>query len=591
MDNKLTNRLLLSLIGRPEHEMDDFFTYETRKYPPSLADSQGRMRTGTKSDVVDFLQKELVKHTNLQNADMQTIAETPDNDNLSEPNGNEPEPIKLDIEANENESPEGDNEPDEIYNETNENESPENDNYLDEPDHFIYSIQVDDNIAPESTDTNSNRSIFNRNSQPTAVFLDGPAIVQMISPKKGVDWDYYAEKQFIPYILKYKKYNKAVTRIDVIWDVYDDNADNLKQQCHDRRGEKQGPETAVTGSNKAPSGRQKWKNWLNVKANKTALNGFLAKKMTAVESEILTLYSTLKDHVLVNTNPFTGELNGSLSTLAPCSHPEADTRIFAHIKDATDKGHESVLVRTVDSDIPVIGTGVFDQLVTLGLQKLYIEYGTSKYVKTLSVHGYVDALDRKAKALPIFQALTGCDTTSSPHTTGKVIAWNTWDLVPGLTDTLIAIQSNPHLFTRDSIHIERLERWFVLMYSKSCGQSLVNKARVAMFKSGVRLLDRLPPTHEALFQHIRRSLLQAGFIWSQALILQPTLPPFTDWGWKRNSAGFLVPLWTILEDASKSCKTLISCTCKTSCKSCKCVKDGLRCTYLCKCEGACSNNE
>ena len=99
----------------------------------------------------------------------------------------------------------------------------------------------------------------------------------------------------------------------------------------------------------------------------------------------------------------------------------------------------------------MIGTGVFDQLVTLGLQKLYIEYGTSKYVKTLSVHGYVDALDRKAKALPIFQALIGSDTTSSPHTTGKVIVWNTWDLVPGLTDTLIALQSNPH----ESVH-ERL---------------------------------------------------------------------------------------------------------------------------------------
>ena len=31
--------------------------------------------------------------------------------------------------------------------------------------------------------------------------------------------------------MKYKKYNKSVTRMDVIWDVYDDNADNLKQQC------------------------------------------------------------------------------------------------------------------------------------------------------------------------------------------------------------------------------------------------------------------------------------------------------------------------------------------------------------------------
>ena len=70
------------------------------------------------------------------------------------------------------------------------------------------------------------------------MFLDGPAIAQMISPKKGVDWDYYADKQFIPYVMKYKKYNKSVTRIYTLFDVYDNNADNLKQQCHDKRDEK-----------------------------------------------------------------------------------------------------------------------------------------------------------------------------------------------------------------------------------------------------------------------------------------------------------------------------------------------------------------
>ena len=161
---------------------------------------------------------------------MQAIAETPNNDNLRDPNANEPEPIELDIEVNENESPDSDNEPDEIYNETNEN------------DHFIYSIQVDDNNDPESTHTNSNRSRFNRNSQPTTVFLDGPAIAQMISPKKGVDWDYYADKQFIPYVMKYKKYNKSVTRIDTLFDVYDNTVmlttSSNSVMSYDKRGEK-----------------------------------------------------------------------------------------------------------------------------------------------------------------------------------------------------------------------------------------------------------------------------------------------------------------------------------------------------------------
>ena len=196
-------------------------------------------------------------------------------------------------------------------------------------------------------------------------------------------------------------------------------------------------------------------------------------------------------------------------------------------------GHRAVLVKTVDSDLPVIGAGLFHQLAHL--DKLFIEYGTSKYLKVIPVHDVVSTLGPKAKALPLFHALSGCDTISSPQHVGKTMAWNAWDLVPDLTETLIAIQSDPSQFTIDSIHMERLERYYVLQYSRACGQSKVNKARVALFKSGQRLLDRLSPSQEALFQHIRRSLLQAGFIWFQALILQPTLPPFTEWGWKRNS--------------------------------------------------------
>ena len=46
--------------------MDDFFTYETRKYPPSLADSEGRKRAGTKSDVADCVQNELARQTKVQ---------------------------------------------------------------------------------------------------------------------------------------------------------------------------------------------------------------------------------------------------------------------------------------------------------------------------------------------------------------------------------------------------------------------------------------------------------------------------------------------------------------------------------------------
>ena len=65
---------------------------------------------------------------------------------------------------------------------------------------MITNLQTQTQIDLDSTET---ANLLPQSTQQiwvlcaTAVFLDGPAIVQMISSKKGVDWDYYVEKQFI----------------------------------------------------------------------------------------------------------------------------------------------------------------------------------------------------------------------------------------------------------------------------------------------------------------------------------------------------------------------------------------------------------
>jgi glycyl-tRNA synthetase (class II) len=51
-----------------------------------------------------------------------------------------------------------------------------------------------------------------------------------------------------------------------------------------------------------------------------------------------------------------GSLN--LSSLAPCSHEEADTRILLHLANAVACGHISVLIRTNDSDVVVLAVRV-----------------------------------------------------------------------------------------------------------------------------------------------------------------------------------------------------------------------------------------
>ena len=140
--------------------------------------------------------------------------------------------------------------------------------------------------------------------------------------------------------------------------------------------------------------------------------------------------------------------------------------------------------------------------------------------------------------------------------------------------------------------MQRLERYYILQYCKSSSCSRVNQARVALFKTGTRLLDKIPPTQDALLQHIKRALLKAGYIWKQALKCKPILPPFTEWGWKRDTSGLLTPLWSLLSDIRHTGSLLLPCNCRVSCTgNCKCARAGLNCTSLCRCDGACAATE
>ncbi len=119
-------------------------------------------------------------------------------------------------------------------------------------------------------------------------------------------------------------------------------------------------------------------------------------------------------------------------------------------------------------------------------------------------------------SLPLFHAFTGCDTTSQLLGCGKKTAWAAWENMPEITETLLALMEDPNSFVLDSIHMQRFERFHVIMYSKSCSAATVNQARQKLFSHGLRSLEAIPPTQAALFEHLKRSILQACFIWSHA---------------------------------------------------------------------------
>ena len=174
-------------------------------------------------------------------------------------------------------------------------------------------------------------------------------------------------------------------------------------------------------------------------------------------------------------------------------------------------------------------------------------------------------------ALPLFHAIRGCVTISHFLGCGKKTAGASWPNTPGLTETLLALTNDPSCFSLGSLHMQKLERFVVITYSKGCGLAKVNEARHRLFTSGKTTLGNTPPSRAALFEHTKRALLQASFYWNRATLVHQEIPDFREWGWQREYNGIWLPYWTTYQHASKACSILLHCNCERSCTgNCKC---------------------
>ena len=73
------------------------------------------------------------------------------------------------------------------------------------------------------------------------------------------------------------------------------------------------------------------------------------------------------------------------------------------------------------------------------------------------------------------------------------------------------------------------------MYSLTCNSANVNDARRILFAQGNRSIGNIPPIVDALHHHIKRSVYQAGYVWSHTLTHQQDLPNPKHWGWQKES--------------------------------------------------------
>ena len=109
-----------------------------------------------------------------------------------------------------------------------------------------------------------------------------------------------------------------------------------------------------------------WRNFLRDNDNKTELFNFLANKIVhtvTINVVIVTNEETVSNHTI------------NLDEVAPCSHKEADTRIFVHARHATEEGSKVLVVKANDTDVLVIANSVLSAPQEIGLQLLWIAFG------------------------------------------------------------------------------------------------------------------------------------------------------------------------------------------------------------------------
>ncbi|KAG1669044.1 Tryptophan 5-hydroxylase 2 [Nymphon striatum] len=335
----------------------------------------------------------------------------------------------------------------------------------------------------------------------TSVILDGAAIVQMRKPGTTRTSDEYANVIFKPYI---SSQLQRARRLDLVWDSY--VTDSLKSTARAKRG--MGVRRRVVGSATTPAN---WQNFLRVDSNKTELFQFLS--MVLVES----IFEHGKELVVtVGENVESTPLQEDLESLGPCNHEEADSRMFLHVAHASRHGHEKILVRTVDTDVVVLAVAVAQTLPADS--ELWLAFGTGTSFRYLAAHELAVSLGPdKSRALPMFHALTGCDTVSAFLGHGKRTAWATWKAMPELTNTLLDLSSAPDDVPDDGMRV--IERFVILMYDRTSTSHDVNLARKKIFgrKNSVQ---SIPPTRAALEQHVKRG----GHVWGQLLLPQQVLP-------------------------------------------------------------------
>jgi hypothetical protein len=142
----------------------------------------------------------------------------------------------------------------------------------------------------------------------------------MIQPVRCQTLADYAMKTFIPYLLSH--FSK-VSRLDLVWDQY--ITSSLKAATRAKRGSRMRLRVMPSGSL-----LQNWSDFLRNDDNKSELFHYLSSCVASAKL-------TGNKQLIVTDGPHVHARNvNDLSSVDPCNHEEADTRMILHVTHAVN---------------------------------------------------------------------------------------------------------------------------------------------------------------------------------------------------------------------------------------------------------------
>ena len=202
--------------------------------------------------------------------------------------------------------------------------------------------------------------------------IDGAAFVNMNRPMTSSTFGTYCQNELVPKLIFH---GKSTQRMDLVFDIYKENS--LKSQTRENRGE--GIRISVRSSTPIYKDFTKFMRNDN---NKSELFKLVSETAVSIPETVANIVATVEDKVISNTDM-------DKSSIEPCNHEEADTRLLLHVLDGAKSGIKKISIVTVDTDVVVIALRHF---LSFDIDELWVEFGVGKFRRFFPIHKYADMM-------------------------------------------------------------------------------------------------------------------------------------------------------------------------------------------------------